>query len=106
MFKFAISYLESVTPTWVKVSIAVVVVGWMAPLEFTKFCKNFIQGEVHAVIAPMRMARDSEIKAINNELQDLNEKSNETNSFVKAIALEQLGAKRYQQVEILSADKK
>ena len=106
MFKIAISYLESKTPTWLKVSIALVVVGWMTPLKVREWTYELIDTRVHAVISPMNMDRDNEIKAIHTRMDTLNEKANETNAFVRAMALEQLGPKRYQEVNLTTVDKK
>lgn len=104
MFAAAIAYVESKTPTWIKVSIALVIIMWMAPLELRDWAKGFVQAEVHATIMPMKKDRDNEIKDLNKRIDVLDEKASETSAFVKAIALEQLGAKRYQQVELTTVD--
>lgn len=100
MFTTAVVYLESKTPTWLKVIIALVVVGWMTPLKVREWTLNLIDTRVHAVIAPFKVSQGYEIKAINDRIDTLNDKANETNAFVRAIALEQLGPKRYQEVEL------
>lgn len=100
MFKIAIAYLESKTPTWVKIIVALVVVGWMAPLKTRDWFYESIDTRVYAVLLPIRLARDYEIRSINDKITTLNTKADETNSFVKAIALEQLGAKRFEQISL------
>ena len=106
MFASAFAYLESKTPTWIKIIIALIVVGWMAPLEVRDWFSRTVRQEVHAVIGPMETARDNQIGDINTRIDTLNDKADETNSFVKAMALEQLGAKRYQQIKLTTVDKK
>lgn len=100
MFKIAFAYIESKTPTWVKVIVALIVLGWMAPLETRDWFYRTIDTRVYAVLLPIRIARDYEIKSINDQITTLNNKADETNSFVKAMALEQLGAKRYEQISL------
>lgn len=100
----AIAYLESKTPTWVKVSVALLIVVWALPLKTQQWFHNSIDTRVHAVITPMRRDRDSEIKAINIELGHLHRRANETNQFVRAMALEQLGAKRYQEINLTAIE--
>ena len=100
MFTAAFAYLESKTPTWLKIIIALIVVGWMAPLEFRDWFYDKIDTRVHAVIRPLKVERDHEVKTIHDRINNLNDKANETNAFVRAIALEQLGPKRYQEVEL------
>lgn len=104
MFATAIAYLESKTPTWIKICVALVIIGWMTPLKVREWSKDFVQAEVHATIMPMKKDRDVEIAALNTRIDVLTDKTNETSAFVKAIALEQLGAKRYQQVELTAVD--
>jgi len=105
MFATAIAYLESKTPTWVKVIIALVIVGWMAPIETRDWFYGKIDTRALAVMAPFKRDVKEEMSDINQRIDTLNDKADETNSFVKAMALEQLGAKRYQQVELTTVDK-
>jgi hypothetical protein len=106
MFAAAIAYLESKTPTWIKVCVALVVVGWMAPIEMRDWFYEKIDTRVHAVIAPMKIKRDTELRELSTRIDVLKEKSDETNAFVRAMALEQLGAKRFQEVQLTSAPTK
>jgi hypothetical protein len=104
MFASAVAYLESKTPTWVKILVALVVVGWMTPLKVREWTYDLIDTRVHAVILPLKVQRDNEILNLHTKIETLNEKADETNAFVKAMALEQLGAKRYQQVNLTNVD--
>lgn len=101
----AIAFIESKTPNWLKVVIALFIIGWMTPLEVRDWFYDKIDTRVHAVITPMKVARDYEIKDMNQRIDRLTEKTNETNAFVRAMALEQLGAKRYQEIDLTTVDK-
>jgi hypothetical protein len=105
MFAAAIAYLESKIPTWMKVIIALVIVGWMAPLKVREWSYDLVDTRVHAVIGPMKIQRDFEIKELHTKITDLTEKSNETNAFVRAMAIEQLGPRRYEQVSLTAVNK-
>lgn len=105
MFATAVAYLESKTPTWIKICVALVVIGWMTPLKVREWTYDLIDTRVHAVITPMKLARDNELTAINTRMDNLDEKANETNAFVRAMALEQLGAKRYEQINLTAISK-
>jgi hypothetical protein len=105
MFATAIAYLESKTPTWLKIIIAIAVIGWMAPIETRDWFYTKIDTRAIAVMAPFKRDVKEEIDDINTRIDVLNDKADETNSFVKAMALEQLGAKRYQQIELTAVDK-
>lgn len=105
MFASAIAYLESKIPTWVKVIVAVVVVGWMTPLKVREWSYDLIDTRVHAVISPLKVQRDYEIKELHTRIESLTEKTNETNAFVRAMAIEQLGPRRFEQVSLTTVDK-
>ena len=77
-----------------------VVLAWMAPLEIRDWFHNQIDTRAFAVMMPVKIARDNDIKLINMRIDSLDDKATETNSFVKAMALEQLGAKRFEQVKL------
>lgn len=104
MWAAAIAYLESKTPTWIKVCVALLVIGWMTPLKVREWSFDLIDTRVHAVLAPIQVARDNEIKELNLKIVNLNEKTNETNTFVKEIAIHQLGVKRFEEVKSLAMD--
>lgn len=105
MFATAIAYLESKTPTWIKVCIALLIVGWMAPIEIRDWFYGKIDTRVHAVISPIENERDHEMSKLSTRIDTLSDKAKSTDAFVRAMALEQLGSKRYQQVELTSIDK-
>lgn len=105
MFTGAIAYLEKYTPKWLKITIALVVFMWMAPIETRDWFYRTIDSRVHAYYLPIKVSRDFEIKELHNKIVTLNTKADETNAFVKAIALEQLGAKRYQQIDLTAVPK-
>ena len=106
MFDTAIAFLETHTPKWIKIIIALAIVGWMTPIETRDWFYNKIDTRALAVMAPFKRDVQEDISDINTRIDVLNDKADETNSFVKAMALEQLGAKRYQEVELTSVDKK
>lgn len=98
MFAAAIAYLESKTPVWMKVCVALVVVGWMTPLKVRDWWYDSIDTRAHAVVAP-------QVKDLNNRIDGLEEKTHETNAFVKAMALQALGSKRYEEISLTSVEK-
>lgn len=100
MLKAAIAYLESKTPTWVKVIVALFVVGWNIPLAVRDWFDQKIDTRVHAVITPINKDQDNRITNLNERMQDLSQKTNETNAFVRAMALHSLGAKKYEEVSL------
>jgi hypothetical protein len=65
---------------------------------------ELIDTRVHAVILPMKIARDNEIKEIHTALTTLKEKSDDTNVFVREMAIQQLGPKRFEEVRALTVD--
>lgn len=105
MFDTAIAYLESKTPTWIKVIIALAILGWMTPLKVREWAFELIDTRVHAVVTPMKVARDGEIKDLYTRLNFLQNTTNETNAFVKAIAVKQLGTAHYKEVELTRVEK-
>ena len=105
MFTAAITYLESKTPTWIKVIIALVIVGWMTPLKTREWFYDIFDTRFYALAAPLKAERDSQIKDIYTRLDHLQTSTNETNAFVKAMALKQLGATHYKEVELTRVEK-
>lgn len=105
----SISFIETVTPKWLKVSVALFIIAWNTPIKVRDWFYDSVDTRayavVHTVIDPMKIQRDSQISDIHTRLNALDVTSKETNAFVRALALEELGAKRYQQVELTSVDK-
>lgn len=102
----AIAYLETNTPKWLKVCIAIFILAWMTPLEVRDWFYDKIDTRVHAVITPMKKERDAEITAIKVSIDNLEEKTTETNVFVRELALKGLGAKRFEEVTLTMDTKK
>jgi hypothetical protein len=65
MFATAIAYLESKTPTWMKVIIALAIAGWMAPIEFRDWFYGKIDTRALAVMAPFKRDMQEDISDIN-----------------------------------------
>lgn len=87
MFRAATGFIWDVTPTWLKVTLALFLLLILAPFTFKEWMLGVIRTEVHAAISPIAKVHETEVTALKSSMS-------ETRADVRAIGIFLMGEER------------